>query len=54
MQYTLITAQGRVYVFFLQTAAEQFRQAYGGVVFSQQVLESTESTKKSNSAIIKA
>jgi hypothetical protein len=53
MQYTLITAQGRVYVFFLQTAAEQFQQAYGGVVFSQQVLESTESTKKSNSAIIK-
>jgi hypothetical protein len=52
MQHTLITAQGRGYVFSLQTAAKQFQQAYGGVVFSQQVLESTDLTKKSNSATI--
>jgi hypothetical protein len=52
MQYTLITAQGRVYVFFLQTVAKQFQQAYGGVVFSQQSLESADLTKKSNSATI--
>jgi hypothetical protein len=38
MQYTLITAQGRVYVFFLQTVAKQFQQAYGGVVFNQSIV----------------
>jgi hypothetical protein len=52
MQYTLISKTGRVYVFFLQTVAEQFQQAYGGVVFSQQSLAAVDSTKKSNSATI--
>lgn len=39
MQYTLITSKGKVYTFFLRAVAEQFQQAYGGVVFSQQELE---------------
>jgi hypothetical protein len=52
MQYTLITSQGRVYVFFLQAVAEQFQQAYGGVVFSQQSLGSADLPKKNNSATI--
>ena len=39
MQYTLITSRGRVYTFFLRVVAEQWQQAYGGVVFSQQELD---------------
>lgn len=39
MQYTLITGNGKVYTFFIQAVAEQFQQAYGGVVFTQQILE---------------
>ncbi len=42
MQYTLITSKGKVYTFFLRAVAEQFQQAYGGVVFSQQELEQQE------------
>jgi hypothetical protein len=42
MKYTLITSNGKVYTFFIKTVAEQFRQAYGGVVFTQQVLETVE------------
>jgi hypothetical protein len=38
MKYTLITAKGKVYTFYIQALAEQFQQAYGGVVFTQQVL----------------
>jgi hypothetical protein len=43
MGYTLITRKGRVFTFFLRTVAEQFQQAYGGVVFDQQVLVDTKS-----------
>ncbi len=39
MQYTLITGKGKVYTFFIRAVAEQFQQAYGGVVISQQILE---------------
>lgn len=39
MQYTLITGSGKVYTFFICAVAEQFQRAYGGVVFSQQILE---------------
>lgn len=39
MQYTLITDKGKVYTFFIRAAAEQFQLAYGGVVFSQQILQ---------------
>jgi hypothetical protein len=52
MQYTLISKTGRVYVFFLQTVAEQFQQAYGGVVVSQHMLEATDLLKKSTCATI--
>ncbi len=44
MKYTLITKNGRVMTFFLQAAAQQFQQAYGGVVFTQQVLVDEKST----------
>jgi len=42
MQYTLITGKGKVYTFFIRAVAEQFRQAYGGVVISQQILEQSQ------------
>jgi hypothetical protein len=45
MKYTLITVQGRVFIFFLRSVAEQFQQAYGGVVFDQQILVDTKSTQ---------
>jgi len=42
MQYTLITRNGKVLTFFLKAVADTFQQAYGGVVFTQQVLVDTE------------
>lgn len=42
MQYTLITGKGKVYTFFIRAVAEQFRQAYGGVVFTQQTLQNNQ------------
>jgi len=41
MKYTLITASGRVYTFYLKTLAETYQQAYGGTLFDQQVLVDT-------------
>ena len=42
MKYTLITSNGKVLTFFVQAVAEQFKAAYGGVVFTQQVLDTQE------------
>ena len=42
MKYTLITGNGKVLTFYIKSVAEQFQQAYGGVVFTQQVLETQE------------
>ena len=42
MKYTLITSNGKVLTFFIRAVAEQFQAAHGGVVFSQQVLETKE------------
>lgn len=39
MKYTLISRNGKVYTFFIEAVAQQFQQAYGGVVFTQQVLD---------------
>lgn len=49
MQYTLITAKGKVYTFFLKAVADTYQQAFGGVVFTQQVLETADAdlTEKS-------
>lgn len=38
MQYTLITRDGKVMQFYNESVANTFRGLYGGVVFSQQVL----------------
>jgi len=38
VQYTLITKTGKVYNFHIQALAETYQKAYGGVVFTQQIL----------------
>lgn len=38
MNYTLITPTGKIYTFYGETLARTYQQAYGGVVFSQQIL----------------
>ena len=53
MQYTLISGNGKVYTFFLKSVAELYQQCYGGVVVTQQVLETQkELTINSQTAII--
>jgi hypothetical protein len=42
MKFTLITKLGRVYTFYIKELADTYQQAYGGVVFSQQVLVDTD------------
>jgi hypothetical protein len=39
MNYTLVTPQGRIYTFYIEATALCYQQAYGGVVFSQQILK---------------
>lgn len=41
MSYTLLTAQGKVLVFTVKACADLYREAYGGVVFTSQVLDQT-------------
>ena len=38
MKYTLITNQGKVYTFYIKSVADTYAQAFGGVVFTQQIL----------------
>lgn len=38
MQYTLITAQGKVMQFYIKSVAEMYQTINGGVVFTQQIL----------------
>ena len=39
MQYTLITAQGKIMQFYILSVAETYQALQGGVVFSQQILK---------------
>ena len=38
MKYTLITATGKLYTFFVLAVAETYQQAYGGTIVTDQVL----------------
>ena len=38
MKYTLITKTGKIYTFNIEACAEQFKQAYGGTLFTPQSL----------------
>ena len=39
MKYTLITKTGSVFTFFLRGTADIYQAAYGGVVFSNQIVD---------------
>jgi hypothetical protein len=39
MQYTLITAQGKIMQFYILAVAQTYQAVNGGVVISQQILE---------------
>jgi hypothetical protein len=41
MPYTLITKNGKIMQFYVQGAAETYKNLYGGVVFTQQILTET-------------
>ena len=46
MRYTLITAKGKVYTFYVLAVAETYQQAYGGTVISADILvDSTAQTQ---------
>ena len=38
MRYTLITAKGKVYTFFVLALAETYQQAYGGQLITADIL----------------
>ncbi len=43
MKYTLITASGKVYTFYVQALAETYQQAYGGKIVTNDILVDTSS-----------
>jgi hypothetical protein len=38
MKYTVITTQGKIKQFYIQSVAEMYASLNGGVVFTQQIL----------------
>jgi hypothetical protein len=38
MNYTLITATGKLYTFFVLAVAETYQQAYGGTIVTDAIL----------------
>jgi predicted DNA-binding protein with PD1-like motif len=42
MRYTLITAKGKLYTFFVLAVAETYQQAYGGTLFDNSVVQTAE------------
>lgn len=45
MQYTLITNSGKVMQFYVKATAELYQTLNGGVVITQQVLETAENVE---------
>ena len=46
MEYTLITSTGRIMQFYIQQVAELYQTIYGGVVFTQQILQTERLTNR--------
>ena len=42
MKFTLITGNGKVFTFFVKAVAETFQQAYGGTLFTGNILTQKE------------
>ena len=38
MNFTLITAKGKVFTFYIEAVAKTFQQAYGGTLFTNDIL----------------
>jgi hypothetical protein len=45
MKYTLITSNGKVLTFFILSVAETFQRAYGGQLFTADILVDTSAQK---------
>ena len=43
MKYTVITKQGKIKQFYIESVARMYRDLNGGVVFTQQILVDTTS-----------
>jgi hypothetical protein len=41
MKYTVITSQGKIKQFYVESVAQMYRDLNGGVVFTQQILVDT-------------
>ena len=41
MKYTLITATGKLYTFYVRSVAETYQQAYGGQLITADILVDT-------------
>lgn len=44
MRYTLITPKGQVYQFYLEATALIWKQAYGGTLFDNSVVQTAKET----------
>jgi hypothetical protein len=41
MKYTLITAQGKIYCFYVKNMADMYQTLYGGTVITEEILVDT-------------
>lgn len=46
MEYTLITKSGKIMQFYIKAVAEMYQASLGGVVLTQQMLETQENVQK--------
>jgi len=51
MKFTLITSKGKVFIFNIKACAENFQQAYGGVIVTKEILVDNNSQNVYNSSI---
>ena len=51
MKFTLITGNGKVFIFNVKACAETFQQAYGGKIFTDEILVDNKSKIAYNSSI---
>jgi len=51
MKYTLITSKGKVFIFNVKACAESFQMAYGGNIFTNEILVDNNSQTVYNSSI---
>ena len=52
MKYTLITAKGSVKQFYTEAVANLYKDIYGGVVITQQVLETIDNCQELDYTVV--